>query len=241
VREIRDRLVERIERGARTLSDTRFLHTEPHHDDLMLGYLPYIVRHVRDASNSHFFACLTGGFTSVTNAFMQDQLARLRRFIDTPAFGALMAVRIVTGTFTPGKPELNTIPDWLFTAYDLSHSLVVAGAVWLVLWFTARWIAVPFSAWLIHILLDIPTHTRAYFPTPFLWPFSDYTFDGFSWGQGWFMLLNYSCLLVLALCWTYFRQRRRQAGDGLHEAKVMEGITAEDQPADASSLSSISA
>ena len=46
------------------LSDTRFLHTEPHHDDLMLGYLPHIVRHVRSPSNTHYFSCMTGGFTS---------------------------------------------------------------------------------------------------------------------------------------------------------------------------------
>ena len=41
-RRVRDRLVGKIERGAQTLSGTRFLHTEPHHDDLMLGYLSYI-------------------------------------------------------------------------------------------------------------------------------------------------------------------------------------------------------
>ena len=59
---VRDRLIGKIERGCQTLSGTRFLHTEPHHDDLMLGYLPYIVRHVRDATNVHYFVCFTGGF-----------------------------------------------------------------------------------------------------------------------------------------------------------------------------------
>ena len=80
---VRDRLVAKIERGTQTLEDTRFLHTEPHHDDLMLGYLSYIVRHVRQASNTHFFVCLTGGFTAVTNAFVVDNINRLRRFLAT--------------------------------------------------------------------------------------------------------------------------------------------------------------
>ena len=48
----------KIEAGSRRLQNTRFLHTEPHHDDLMLGCLPYIVRHVRDASNVHYFVTL---------------------------------------------------------------------------------------------------------------------------------------------------------------------------------------
>ncbi|NOZ22885.1 MAG: glucosamine-6-phosphate deaminase [Planctomycetes bacterium] len=87
---IHDRLIDRIERGTQTLSGKCFFHTEPHHDDLMLGYLPYIVRHVRDSSNTHYFVCFTSGFTSVTNRHMQDQLACLRQFIDTPDFAALM-------------------------------------------------------------------------------------------------------------------------------------------------------
>jgi len=81
--DVRDRVIAKIERGATTLRSTRFLHTEPHHDDLMLGYLPHIIRHIRDAGNTHFFACLTGGFTAVTNHFVCDNVARLRRFMDT--------------------------------------------------------------------------------------------------------------------------------------------------------------
>ena len=84
------RLREKIDRGTHTLSSTRFLHTEPHHDDLMLGYLPFIVRHVRDPTNTHYFACMTSGFTSVTDRFLQDHLERLRRHVDTPKFARLM-------------------------------------------------------------------------------------------------------------------------------------------------------
>jgi glucosamine-6-phosphate deaminase len=88
---VRDTLIAKIERGSSTMSDTRFLHTEPHHDDLMLGYLPYIVRHVRDASNTHVFSCLTGGFTAVTNHFITDHIDRLETWLDTDDFVQLHA------------------------------------------------------------------------------------------------------------------------------------------------------
>lgn len=88
---VRDSLIGKIERGSKTYSATRFLHTEPHHDDLMLGYLPYIVRHVRDASNTHVFSCLTGGFTAVTNRFILEHVERLSRWLDTDDFVQLLA------------------------------------------------------------------------------------------------------------------------------------------------------
>jgi glucosamine-6-phosphate deaminase len=86
---IHERLVAKIERGSKARSNTRFLHTEPHHDDLMLGYLPYIVRNMRDASNDHYFVTLTSGFTAVTNQYMLQQLLGVSRWIDSPQFAEL--------------------------------------------------------------------------------------------------------------------------------------------------------
>ncbi|MEW6754639.1 MAG: glucosamine-6-phosphate deaminase [Candidatus Latescibacterota bacterium] len=107
---VRQSLIARIERGSRTLTGTRFLHTEPHHDDLMLGYLPYIVRHVRDATNVHCFACLTGGFTAVTNSFVAAHLAALRRLVDTPSFAALFR----QGYFDPGNENGRNRDVWQY-------------------------------------------------------------------------------------------------------------------------------
>ncbi len=87
--QVRETLIRKIEAGSRTCEGTRFLHTEPHHDDLMLGYLPCIVRNVRNASNVHHFVTLTSGFTAVTNRYMQGQLEGLRRFITTAGCAAL--------------------------------------------------------------------------------------------------------------------------------------------------------
>jgi glucosamine-6-phosphate deaminase len=81
-RQVTESLKEKIEGGIRIRQSKRFLHTEPHHDDIMLGYLPFVVRHIREHSNYHHFATLTSGFTSVTNEYM---LALCRRMKDALA------------------------------------------------------------------------------------------------------------------------------------------------------------
>ena len=107
---VRDRLVGKIERGTCTLSSTRFLHTEPHHDDLLLGYLPYIVRHTRDASNVHYFVCFTGGFTAVTNGFIEAHLEKVRRFLPTPECAGLLA----EGYFDPAYENGRNRDVWQY-------------------------------------------------------------------------------------------------------------------------------
>lgn len=87
---VQDRLITKIRKGSASLEDTCFLHTEPHHDDVMLGYLPHVVRNVRRASNRHYFMTLTSGFTSVTNAFMVEQLNDLNTYMATDSFGSLL-------------------------------------------------------------------------------------------------------------------------------------------------------
>lgn len=87
--EARRRIVEKLDRGLLHVSGTRFLHTEPHHDDIMLSYLAHIYHLVRDASNLHYFANLTSGFTSVTNAYILSIIKKLEIFIDSGSFAGL--------------------------------------------------------------------------------------------------------------------------------------------------------
>ncbi len=87
---VHERLVAKIERGLQVCRNKCFLHTEPHHDDIMLGYFSEVVRHFRQATNEHHFLTLTSGFTSVTNRFMQEQMACLRRFLGIPKFKTLL-------------------------------------------------------------------------------------------------------------------------------------------------------
>jgi len=85
------RLINKIDAGSSTFDNTCFLHTEPHHDDLMLGCLPLIVRAVRNPSNIHHFVTLTSGFTAVSNHFMLRQLESLERYIGSAEFMKLNA------------------------------------------------------------------------------------------------------------------------------------------------------
>jgi glucosamine-6-phosphate deaminase len=87
---VHERLVAKIDHGSHVCRNKRFLHTEPHHDDIMLGYFSEVVRHFRQATNEHHFVTFTSGFTSVTNRFMQGQMACLRRFLGSPQFKALL-------------------------------------------------------------------------------------------------------------------------------------------------------
>jgi len=92
-------LSDKIEAGTATRKNCVFLHTEPHHDDIMLGYLPGVVRHIRDHSTKHVFATLTSGFTSVTNHFMLKQVELLQRALKTGIFDELLR----EGYFEPGN------------------------------------------------------------------------------------------------------------------------------------------
>ncbi|HHJ53840.1 MAG TPA: glucosamine-6-phosphate deaminase [Caldithrix abyssi] len=82
--------IDRITRTLKIPKNTVFLHTAPHHDDIMLGYLPYLVRLMREGSNRHFFNYLTSGFTAVTNKYMLRQLENAERFLKRPEFQQLL-------------------------------------------------------------------------------------------------------------------------------------------------------
>ncbi len=79
-------IVNRFSKGMEIIENQRILHTAPHHDDIMLGYLPYINHLVRTPLNKHHFAYLTSGFTAVTNAYMLELLLDLKYFIETNYF-----------------------------------------------------------------------------------------------------------------------------------------------------------
>ncbi|HVN59443.1 MAG TPA: hypothetical protein VMT63_14180 [Bacteroidales bacterium] len=59
-----------------------FLHTGPHHDDIMLGMFPSIIPQLRVKSNEFHFAVLTSGFTAVTNSLLRRLLSETLDFID---------------------------------------------------------------------------------------------------------------------------------------------------------------
>jgi glucosamine-6-phosphate deaminase len=74
IREVIESTKRKIEAGLKKESDQAFLHTGPHHDDIMLGIFPCIIQHLRVPSNKFSFAIMTSGFTAVTNIMLQNLL-----------------------------------------------------------------------------------------------------------------------------------------------------------------------
>ena len=110
VNSVKDSLIRKIEKGMNVLENKCFLHTEPHHDDVMLGYFAHVVRHFRRASNTHHFMTLTSGFTSVTNNFMSEQFKSLLSFLDRPGFRNLLD----KGYFSKGNIVDRNRDVWLY-------------------------------------------------------------------------------------------------------------------------------
>eukprot|EP00126_Sphaerothecum_destruens_P004733 Sdes_comp18356_c0_seq1m8124 len=72
--EIEKKLIQKLENGSREVLQTKIMHTAPHHDDIMLGYLPYAIHLVRPESNQHTFNYCTSGFNAVTNQYVMERL-----------------------------------------------------------------------------------------------------------------------------------------------------------------------
>jgi glucosamine-6-phosphate deaminase len=77
-----DAFTQRISQGRESIHKKTFLHTAPHHDDIMLGYLPYI-EHLLNRDNAHYFATMTSGFTSVSNNYMLTLITKLQNILPT--------------------------------------------------------------------------------------------------------------------------------------------------------------
>ncbi|MCW5978953.1 MAG: hypothetical protein KIT09_12810 [Bryobacteraceae bacterium] len=130
-------------------------------------------------------------------------------FPDVFAFTWPIAVSIwqqVVERKPPGQARTNLALAW--DLYQVSHSLVIFALVFGLAWLVARRPVLELLGWPLHILIDIPTHTERFFPTPFLWPLSTFRASGISWGNRWFMITNYSALAAAyLLLWVH---RRRQ-------------------------------
>lgn len=107
-----------------------------------------------------------------------------------------------------GPPPLEIVPSWVFLLYNLGHSLIVFGLFYLIVGRYNREVAFCSLAWLLHILVDIPTHAADYFPTRFLYPLNDFVIDGLPWDTPiiWFSNLT----LLVVLCAVVFLARLRE-------------------------------
>lgn len=81
VQSVIDSIKVKLEKGMKPDNDEVIYHTGPHHDDIMLGIMPYTNRQMRSASNEIHFSVLTSGFTAVTNGFIIGVLKECQDFI----------------------------------------------------------------------------------------------------------------------------------------------------------------
>lgn len=115
---------------------------------------------------------------------------------DLLSWGLWMPYTAISGVLSlKHKPEPSLVPDWIFTLYGITHSVVVAAIVLTIIYHLFKKIPIYLWAWPINIVVDIPLHTRDYLPTPFLWPISDWKFPGISWSNIYFTVINYAALL----------------------------------------------
>ncbi len=127
---------------------------------------------------------------------------------DLLAFGPHLIYSLLFGSAAFGKPALLAIPSYVFTVYNVTHSLVIFAFVLILLFIITKKVYLPLFAWALHIFVDIPSHTDAFFPTPFLWPISSFHINGVSWGNPYFMIVNYSALTAV-FTYIFFCKRKK--------------------------------
>ncbi|MEK6899850.1 MAG: hypothetical protein AABX05_01875 [Nanoarchaeota archaeon] len=125
-------------------------------------------------------------------------------FPDIISFGPYFVYRIINGQYF-SKPIIEQVPSWTFMLYNLGHSLVIVALVFWIIDILLKSIPVYLYAWPIEIILDVPTHTREFFPVPFLWPLSEWKFSGISWAGRDFMILNY-VLIICCLAYIFWKK-----------------------------------
>lgn len=155
---------------------------------------------------------------------------------DILSFGLLTAWMILGLIFTgssmdfrqiesmePAQRDAMLIFQIISFMYNLTHSVFVFAAVFILLSFIFRKPIIAMLGWLVHILIDIPTHSYRFYPTPFLWPISEWKFDGISWGQPWFMILNYSAIIITYLI-LYLWIRKSKKPENTQKCSAFLGI-----------------
>ncbi len=132
---------------------------------------------------------------------------------DLFSFGIFTAstwLGLVSGPdWSAGPPDSNLIPQYVHALYDITHSLIVFLAAFILVWIVRKKPLYELGAWGLHILLDIPTHSARFFPTPFLWPISDFHIDGISWGNPLIFIPNVTLLAGFSFYFFFLKRRRK--------------------------------
>jgi len=109
-----------------------------------------------------------------------------------------------------GHPNIAAYPTWAQYLYNGTHSFVLFTLAFLLIWMLARKPVWVVGAWGLHIMIDIPTHSLELFPTPFLWPLSDFKVDGVAWGHPIVFVADMLLLFAVYSLWLARKKRQRR-------------------------------
>ena len=130
---------------------------------------------------------------------------------DLLSFGVLFVLMVFGFTTLPDfslePPDPTSIPQYVHALYNVTHSLVVFMGIFGLLWLYVKRPVWESLAWMLHVLVDIPTHSYDFFPTPFLWPVSGLMVDGVPWSSPWIFIPNV-ILLAGAYLWFFVIRSR---------------------------------
>lgn len=132
---------------------------------------------------------------------------------DIFAFAPVFISAALTFLLGVGNQSVFTIPhpseiepvnrDTLFifrlthALYNISHSAIIFISVFTLVCLITKKIRWEMLGWLFHILIDVPTHSYKFYPTPVFWPLASWKFNGISWATPWFMTINILAILVV--------------------------------------------
>lgn len=109
--------------------------------------------------------------------------------------------------FSHGPPPESMIPTYVHVLYPVTHSLVVFLAVFFVAWMFWKHPIWELGAWGLHVIMDVPTHSAAFFPTPVFWPLIDWKFSGWPWMTPGILIPNVVMLVFIYGAWFLSRVR----------------------------------
>ena len=123
---------------------------------------------------------------------------------DLSSFGVYFLVQLFSNFYKLkyGRPSIEEIPIWVIELYNISHSLITAFVFIAIVYFVKKDLTWPMLAWPAHIIVDLFTHSIAFFPTPIFWPLSNYRFDGIPWSNIYVFTTN---IILIFLMFFYRR------------------------------------
>lgn len=109
-----------------------------------------------------------------------------------------------------GQNDMSQIPHFVSVLYNYTHSFIIFLTVFILVWILRRKPQWLLGAWGLHILVDIPSHAASFFPTPFLWPLSNYHVNGIYWGNPIIFFLNWGLILLAYGFWYWKSHGKRK-------------------------------